>query len=217
MKHDSTVFFLGYIFCAPMNFNSLGWVIIPTSNFVMTTIPCISKMGLKTSTHMITHCNSANWNTKLLISFVSYCPVDDITLGASFRINWGYMTWWLIRPDKKNTSWSSWFLQKEEYDGLFILYLFILSKMAAKHLNSKWPPTFQFKMTDSFLFIAIWQVSWVKISIVCILLNPIVYAHSFQLHFHFTIVPNLKVSKIHQSGNQHDMHRAHQSHTIFIV
>ena len=24
MKHDSTVFLLGYIFCAPINFNSLG-------------------------------------------------------------------------------------------------------------------------------------------------------------------------------------------------
>ena len=35
--------------------------------------------------------------------------------------------------------------------------------MAGKHLNSKWPPTFQFKMTGSFLFIAILQVSWVKI------------------------------------------------------
>ena len=57
--------------------------------------------------------------------------------------------------------------------------------MAAKHLNSKWPPTFQFKMTDSFLFIAILQVSWIKISILCILLNPIVYACSFQMHFHF--------------------------------
>ena len=54
-------------------------------------------------------------------------------------------------------------------------------------------------MTDSFLFLAIVRVSWVKISILCILLNPIVYARSFQLHFHFnktqmnTIVPDLKV------------------------
>ena len=61
---------------------------------------------------------------------------------------------------KKNTNWSScFFFQKEEDEGLFILYLFFLfSKMAAKHFNSKWPPTFQFKITDSFLFIAILQV-----------------------------------------------------------
>ena len=26
------------------------------------------------------------WNTKLLISFVSYCPVDYITFGASFDL-----------------------------------------------------------------------------------------------------------------------------------
>ena len=32
------------------------------------------------------------------------------------------------------------------------LFLFF-SKMATKHLNSKWPPTFQFKMTDRQLFI----------------------------------------------------------------
>ena len=95
--------------------------------------------------------------------------------------------------------------------------------MAAKHLNSKWAPTFQFKMTDSFLFIAILQISWVKISILYILLNPIVYACCFKLHFHFnntgtqmnTIVPDLKVSKIRQRGNQHDMHRGHQSHYFY--
>ena len=32
-----------------------------------------------------------------------------------------------------------------------------------------------------------------------------------------TIVPDLKVSKIHQRGNQHDMHRAHQSFTLFLL
>ena len=29
IKDDSTVFLLGYIFWAPINYNSLGWVIIP--------------------------------------------------------------------------------------------------------------------------------------------------------------------------------------------
>ena len=29
MKHDATVFLHGYIFCAHINYNSLGWVIIP--------------------------------------------------------------------------------------------------------------------------------------------------------------------------------------------
>ena len=32
-----------------------------------------------------------------------------------------------------------------------------------------------------------------------------------------TIVPNLKVSQIHQRGNQHDMHRAHQSHYFYCL
>ena len=36
------------------------------------------------------------------------------------------------------------------------------SKMAAKHLNSKWPLTFQFKMTDNVLFTAILHVSRVQ-------------------------------------------------------
>ena len=32
-----------------------------------------------------------------------------------------------------------------------------------------------------------------------------------------TIVPDLNVSKIHQRGNQHDMHRAHQSHYFYCL
>ena len=32
-----------------------------------------------------------------------------------------------------------------------------------------------------------------------------------------TIVPDLKVSKIHQRGNQHDMHRAYQSHYLYCL
>ena len=96
MKDDSTVFLLGYIFCAPINYNSLGWVVIPPSIFWWPQFCASQKTALKTSTHMITHWNSASykrilhWN-KLLISFVSYCPVDDITLSASFRVNWGIM------------------------------------------------------------------------------------------------------------------------------
>ena len=96
MKHDSTVFLLGYIFCAPINFNSLGWVIIPTSIFWWPQFCASQKVALKTSTRIeIQHFTresfiETNWNTKLLISFASYCPVDDITLGASFRVNWGY-------------------------------------------------------------------------------------------------------------------------------
>ena len=74
-------------------------------------------------------------------------------------------------------------------------------------------------MTDSFLFIAILQVSLVKISILCVLLNPIVYTCSFQLHFHFnktqmnTIVPDLNVSKIHTNTICTEL----TNHTNFIV
>ena len=76
---------------------------------------------------------------------------------------------------------------------------------------------------DRQLFIYSYPTSWVKISILCILLNPIGYACSFQLQFHVnkmqmnTIVPELKVSKIHQLGNQHEMHRAHQSHYFYCL
>ena len=50
-----------------------------------------------------------------------------------------------------------------------------------------------------------------------------VNACSFQLHFYFnkaqmnTIMPNLKVLKIHQRGNLYDMHRAHQSHYFYCL
>ena len=58
---------------------------------------------------------------------------------------------------QKNTPVDRPFFPQEEDQGLLFFYFF--PKMAAKHLNSKWPPTFQFKMTDSFLFTAILQVS----------------------------------------------------------
>ena len=58
-----------------------------------------------------------------------------------------------VRPNKKKHHLIVLVFQKEEDEGLFIFNFF------AKHLKSKWPQTFQLKMTDSFLFIAILQVS----------------------------------------------------------
>ena len=41
MKDDSTVFLLGYIFCAPINY--LQFVVSHYISFLMTTILCVSK------------------------------------------------------------------------------------------------------------------------------------------------------------------------------
>ena len=100
MKYNSTFFLIEYICCTPIKFNSLGWVIIPPSFWWPQF--CASqkrrsrrpRVWSRMEIHHFTResFNETNWNIKLLISFVSYYPVDDITLGASFRVNCGYCT-----------------------------------------------------------------------------------------------------------------------------